>query len=331
MKVNGLNIRKINNYINCLNKELKEQMEEISISRGNYNDINKGIEGTTLYLQLNSYMKESVFPCISLAKYAKSSAEKMFFCNYLCILLYSFIELYAQCLNAYYNLDLIPVHKAANRNIINKGIVEQTKAGLSNISGKVVSIEKVIKELNEKYQTNEYFEAIKKILEMDEFRRLRELRHNQLHYQPIFGRFNQCYIPENKDFSINISPANADIDEREYHDFFSMSKRIVDGEIKLIYYFFEMIIDKKMLLKGEEEKEVCVVRCAKCKKKLLLPEEFILNMKELGAVLTFPHHEECNGIVDWEILNKIKVHPEKYNGIKNDVNEWLIGERFNKL
>ena len=190
MKITRWNVRKINKCINILSKELEEQMKGIHISNSNYNGMD--FTGISLYLHLSSYMNENIFPAMGLAKYVKSSAEKMFFCNYLCTLLYSFIELYAQCLNVYYNLDLVPIQKAVNRSVISHGgIVQQTKQGLFNISGKVVSIENVIKELNKEYQANEYFEKIKEILKVDEIRRLKELRNNQLHYQPIFGRFYQ--------------------------------------------------------------------------------------------------------------------------------------------
>lgn len=163
MKITCLNVRKINKFINNLSIELEEQMKGIQISNSNYNSMDMCLSGTPLYLQMNSYMKENIFPAMGLAKYAKLPSEKSFFCNYLCILLYSFVELYAQCLNVYYNLDLVPIHKSANRNVISYGgIVQQTKQGLSDISGKVVSIESVIRELNKKYQANEYFEMIKK-------------------------------------------------------------------------------------------------------------------------------------------------------------------------
>lgn len=328
MKINSLKVRKINKFINRLSKGLEEQMRDTQISNSNYNSEDMCIAGTPLYLHLNSYMNENVFPAMGLAKYAKSSAEKMFFCNYLCILLYSFIELYAQCLNVYYHLDLIPIHKAVDRSVISGGgIVEQTKQGLFDISGRVVSIESVIKELSKKYQTNEYFEIIKNILEMDEIRRLKELRNNQLHYQPVFGRFNQSYIPGNDGFfTINISPNNADIDKKEYFEFVSLSERIINEEIKLIYYFVEMIIDKKMLLKEEKERELCVVKCMKCKRDLLLPEEIISYMKVLEVLPVFPHNNECNGKVNLDIIRKVNVHPEKYCSIAFDAIRRTIGE-----
>lgn len=328
MKINRLNARKINKLINNLSKELEEQMKGIQITNSNYNDMGMCFSGTPLYLQLNSYMNQNIFPAMGFAKYAKSPSEKMFFCNYLCILLYSFIELYAQCLNVYYNLDLVPIHKAANRNVISYGgIVQQTKQGFFDISGKVVSIESVIKELSKKFQANEYFEMIKKILEVDEIRRLKELRNNQLHYQPIFGRFNQSYMPGKEGFFIfNVSPDNADIDKEEYVEFLSLSEKIVREEIKLIYYFYEMVIDKKMLLKEENERELCVVKCTKCKKDLLLPEEIILYMKVLEVFPTFPHNNECDGKVNLDIIRKINVHPEKYRSIAYDALRRISGE-----
>ncbi len=295
-------------------------MQEIQISNSNYNSKDMCFLGTPLYLHLNSYMNENIFPAIGFAKYAKSPSEEMFFCNYLCILLYSFIELYAQCLNVYYNLDLVPIRKAANRSMISHGgIVEQTKQGLFDISGKVVSIESVVKELSQKYQANEYFEMIKKILEVDEIRRLKELRNNQLHYQPVFGRFNQSYMPGNEGFfTFNVSPYNTDIDKKEYVEFLSLSERIVREEIKLIYYFHEMIIDKKMMLKDENERELCVVKCTKCNKDLLLPEEMISYMKVLEVLPAFPHDNECDGKVNLDIIRKVNVHPKKYRSIAYD-------------
>lgn len=328
MKITCLNVRKINKFIDNLSKELEEQMKGIQISNSNYNGMD--FTGISLYLHLSSYMNENIFPAMGLAKYAKSSAEKMFFCNYLCILLYSFIELYAQCLNVYYHLDLIPIHKAVNRSVISHGgIVQQTKQGLFDISGKVVSIESVIKELNRKYQANEYFEMIKKILEVDEIRRLKELRNNQLHYQPIFGRFNQSYMPGKEGFfTFNVSSKNAHIDKEEYVEFISLSETIAREEIKLIFYFYEMVIDKKMMRKEENEGELCVVKCTKCKKELLLPEEIISYMKAFEFIPTFPHNNECDGKVDLNIISKVNVHPEKYRSIALDAIRRISGEDY---
>lgn len=328
MKINCLNTRKINKFIDNLSKELEEQMKGIQINNSNYNSMDMCFSGTPLYLQLNSYMNENIFPAMGFAKYAKSPGEKMFFCNYLCILLYSFIELYAQCLNVYYDLDLMPIHKASNENVmLYGGIVQQTKQGLIDISGKVVSIESVINELSKKFQANEYFEMIKKILEVDEIRRLKELRNNQLHYQPIFGRFNQSYMPGKEGFfTFNVSPYNANIHKEEYAEFLSLSEKIVREEIKLIYYFYKMVTDKKMLLKEEKEKELCVVKCTKCKMDLLLPEEIISYMKVLGVFPTFPHNNECDGKVNLDIIRKINVHPEKYRSIAYDALRWISEE-----
>lgn len=328
MKITCLNVRKINKFIDNLSKELEEQMKGIQISNSNYNGMD--FTGISLYLHLSSYMNENIFPAMGFAKYAKSSAEKMFFCNYLCILLYSFIELYAQCLNVYYHLDLIPIHKAVNRSVISHGgIVQQTKQGLFDISGKVVSIESVIKELNRKYQANEYFEMIKKILEVDEIRRLKELRNNQLHYQPIFGRFNQSYMPGKEGFfTFNVSSKNADIDKEEYVEFISLSETIAREEIKLIFYFYEMVIDKKMMRKEENEGELCVIKCTKCKKELLLPEEIISYMKAFEFIPTFPHNNECDGKVDLNIIRKVNVHPEKYRSIALEAIRRISGEDY---
>lgn len=328
MKITCLNVRKINKCIDNLSKELENQMQGIQISNSNYNGMD--FTGNCLYQHLSNYMNENIFPAMGYAKYANTSAEKMFFCNYLCILLYSFIELYAQCLNVFYNLDLIPIHKAVNRSVISHGgIVQQTKQGLFDISGKVVSIEKVIKELDEKYQVNEYFEAIKKILGVDEMRRLKELRNNQLHYQPIFGRFNQSYMPGKEGFfSFNVSPQDADIDKEEYVEFISLSETIIREEIKLIFYFDEMVIDKKMLHKEENERELCAVKCTKCKKELLLPEEIISYMKAFEFIPTFPHNNECDGKVDLNIIRKVKVHPEKYRSIALDAIRRISGEDY---
>lgn len=328
MKITRWNVRKINKCIDILSKELEEQMKGIHISNSNYNGMD--FTGISLYLHLSSYMNENIFPAMGLAKYVKSSAEKMFFCNYLCTLLYSFIELYAQCLNVYYNLDLVPIQKAVNRSVISHGgIVQQTKQGLFNISGKVVSIENVIKELNKEYQANEYFEKIKEILKVDEIRRLKELRNNQLHYQPIFGRFYQSYMPGKEGFfTFNVSPQNADIDKEEYVEFISLSETIIREEIKLIFYFKEMVIDKKMLHKEEREGELCAVKCTKCKKELLLPEKIISYMEAFEYIPTFPHNNECDGKVDLNIVRKVKVHPEKYCSIALDAIRRISEEEY---
>ena len=87
-----------------------------------------------------------------------------------------------------------------------------------------------------------------------------------------------------------------------------------------------MVIDKKMLLKEENERELCVVKCTKCKKDLLLPEEIILYMKVLEVFPTFPHNNECDGKVNLDIIRKINVHPEKYRSIAYDALRRISGE-----
>lgn len=317
MIISQLNVKKINKLINELDKELEEQIKNARSNNNGFNDDNMIFSGTPLYTHLRNYISENIFPAYGLAKHTKTASEIMFFCNYLCILLYSFIELYAQSLNVYYNLDLIPIRKAVNRNVLtaqNIGIVEQTKKGLSKISGKAVSIENVISELEGKYQTNEYFEEIKRILKCIEIKRLKDLRNNQLHYQSIFGRYNQSYMPGPEAlFIFDIKPNNINIDEDEYSEFLQLSEDIIQKEIKLIFYFYEMILDQKMIKKDEAEEELCIVKCKECGEELMIPEEIISLLEKFELFPVIPHGNVCKGEIDLDIIRKINVHPEHYN------------------
>ena len=255
----------------------------------------------------------------------KQIARKCFFCNYLCVLLYAFIELYAQSLNVYYDLDLQPMNKKINDNLlIFNGIVEQTRNDLPKVNGSLVCIEKVRNQLKKYYQENEYFIQIQEELHSDEIKRLKNLRNNEVHYQSILGRYHQSYTPGKVNrfvFAVHLDCIN----KREYDEFLKLSEVIIHKEIGLIKLFYGMIFDKKMILKGQKEEELCVVKCKECGMELLIPQRTIVFLKALNILPTIKHNDGCQGVIDLTINERIKVHPEQYCSC---LYEWMhvIGE-----
>lgn len=325
MKISRVNIRKVNRLIKTLSKELEQLTNCLEINNVSFNGTNMILHGLPLCMHLKHYINENIFFAYGLAKYAKTDSEKMFFCNYLCVLLYAFIELYAQSLNVYYDLDLQPMRKKVNYDpLISDGIVEQTKQDLSKTNGAVVSIENVINQLKKDYQENEYFIQIQEELTSDEIKRLKDLRNNQVHYQSILGRYHQSYTPGKANcFVFDVHP-NC-INKREYDEFLKLSEVIIHKEIGLIKLFYGMIFDKKMILKGQKEEELCVVKCKECGKELLIPERTIVFLKALNMLPSIKHNDGCRGVIDLTINERIKVHPEQYCSCLYELMQ-IIGE-----
>ena len=241
--------------INKINSEIKDLMaayeDKLDFSRTKFSQYNVSdckYSGMLLITQMKSHVNDSILPAYVLARHSKSDEEKMFFCNYLCILLYSFLELYAQSLNAFYDLRILPVHKMpVNNPLMNAGVIEQSLVGLEKKQWKTVSIETVMKEIQRIYKSNEYFDDIRKIVESEEVARLKELRNYQMHYQSIFGRYTQSYSFQNNEsvFNMEINPKGKPFREKEYSLFLELANNIIEKEFNLTFCFLGMITDKK--------------------------------------------------------------------------------------
>lgn len=231
--------------------------------------------------------------------------------------MFSFIELYSQSLNVFYDLKLLPVHKCPMNNpLLGKraGIVEQIIDGVENKTGKTVTVENVIKGIEKCYKTNGYYNEIKKILESEEVLRLRELRNYQMHYQSIFSRYRQNYsfMDNESSFTMDVYPKDESFQEKEYDIFLTLAELIIDKEIELVSYFIQMFTDKKMIRLGAEEQEVGVIECLDCGKRFIFPKEIIDIYKKINFLVP---HETCKGRFDYKVLKKKFVHPELYNAI----------------
>ena len=316
---------------NKINSEIKDLVatyeDKVDFSKAKFSQYNVSdckYSGMLLITQMKSHVNDSILPAYVLARHSKSDDEKMFFCNYLCILLYSFLELYAQSLNVFYDLRILPVHKMpVNNPLMNAGVVEQSLEGLENKQGKTVSIETVMKEIQQIYKLNEYFAVIKKIVESEDMARLKELRNYQMHYQSIFCRFTQSYSFQNNEsvFNMEINPKGKPFREKEYSLFLELADNIIEKEFNLTSCFLGMITDKKMIRLDEEEKELCTIQCLKCKRRFAFPKEIIDLLKKVDFSVP---HSGCVGQFDFEVIEKSNVHPELHNRIILETMKLLV-------
>lgn len=316
MKINRTQEKKINLLIRSMTKNMEDRLKHPNMKYSNYNSEGTFIGGMPLLVHLQNYIKQNIFPAYAIAKYSISYEEKMFYCNYLCILMYSFIELYAQTLNVFYDLKLLPLHNMpANSPItVSTGVVEQSIRPLPYKDESVVSMKKVLMLINKNYKTNEYYEEIRNILKCAEISRLKALRNYQMHYQSIFSRYTQNYSLVNgkKVFTMNVNSKDKPINEREYVLFMELAESILEKEIELIYFFAEMIVDKKLIKCGEDEEEVCIVQCECCSKQFTLPQIAIEFFKTMDYSIP---HDRCEGRVSLESIRTIRIHPERWNSI----------------
>ena len=144
---------------------------------------------------LENYLISDILYCYFCMEFSISENKQAFYANTLVRLLGSFLDLYAQVLNNFYELELNPLRKDIAPNIFSEGVVTQAINGVkdSDKKYKSVSLNTVIKKIKSKYQTNEYFDAIEKILGEDEIQSMSILRNYETHYQSIFSKYNQSY------------------------------------------------------------------------------------------------------------------------------------------
>lgn len=111
---------------------------------------------------LENYLISDILYCYFCTEFSISENKQAFYANTLVRLLGSFLDLYAQVLNNFYDLELNPLRKDIAPNIFSEGVVTQAINGVkdSDKKYKSVSLNTVIKKIKSKYQTNEYFDAI---------------------------------------------------------------------------------------------------------------------------------------------------------------------------
>ena len=186
---------------------------------------------------------------------------------------------------------------------------------MGNSVGSPVSIQNVIKKLEDDYSSNEYFDNIKTILDSDEMTTMKILRNYVSHYQLIFSKFSNSYQFYNNGGSIKkFNFQGSSLDEQEYTLFLSLAKEVISQQIDLIYNFNKMYTDKKMIKVGELIKKVYEYKCPTCNFKI--PVTDVLKFAHDKELELFIAHNDCNSkeCLEW-INNEYEVHPEKYDFI----------------
>lgn len=313
---------KINKEYNLLKKDIENKLKE-STKHGDFNDFRVlGMEHEIL----KEYLYNEVLYCFVKTVYSSDTREKRFYSNVLIRLFGSFIDLYAQILNSFYDLKLIPLRKDISPayEISGRGIITQAINGVGNLGGAgIVQIKKVCTELELKYTTNEYFDNIKEIISSEELKAMSVLRNYVTHYQPIFSEFNYSYSSRDTSNVWTYGYTHSGIDETEYRELISLSSKVINLVVELILNFNMMYFKRKLVKKNEDTVNIHILKCPECNRKFQITENFkdyydsnMIKINHEGCL-----SEECLSLID----TTIEVHPEKFqsmveqelNSIKN--------------
>lgn len=278
---------------------------------------------------LENYLISDILYCYFCMECSFSEKKRAFYANILVRLLGSFLDLYAQVLNNFYDLELNPLRKDIAPTILSEGVVTQAINGVKNSDKKYksVSLNAVIKKIKRKYIINEYFEAIEEILGEEEIQTLNILRNYETHYQSIFSKYNQSYSFDgsglyNKSFTTNGSI----YDEDEFNKFVELSKKVINLYSGLIYYFNKMLFDRKLIEQGKNPEKVYILQCPECLEKFLFTDLQRIAY-DYGFNITI-EHINCfsKKYLTWT-NEKMEVHPERYNQmIFNEIEETKNGK-----
>ena len=294
---------------------VEEKRDYLNKSLSNFSEFNLVNTLETYSFQLEEYMFEQVCRCFRKVLTGENEADKAFYLNILAKFLGDFLDLYAQILNNFYDLELVPLRKDFNPGSIKGGIVSQALNGVGNSVGSTVSIQNVISKLESDYYSNEYFDKIKTILDSDEMTTMKTLRNYVSHYQLIFSKFSNGYQFYSDGGSVKkFNVQGSSLDEQEYALFFNLAKEVISLQIDLIYNFNKMYTDKKMIKVGELIKKVYEYKCPTCNFKI--PVTDVLKFAHDKELELFIAHNDCNSkkCLEW-INNEYEVHPEKYDFI----------------
>jgi hypothetical protein len=309
---------KINREYNFLKKDIENKLKK-SLKSSGFNPIShfNGFD-----YQLENYMYEEILYCLVRASYSNDINEQRFHSNILIRLLASFLDLYAQILNSFYDLELDPLRNNITPIYGDYGIVKQAINGVDNLKrSKPVTLKKVYQSLESNYSSNEYFDNIKEIIHSKELESLNILRNYVTHYQSIFSRYSQNYSFDNNKPIKRIFRINGSIlDKQEHDDFISLALKIINLEVDLIFNFKLMYYNKKMIKKNESTKIAYVLECPDCKRKFPVTE-VIKKFYEENGKLKIEHKE---------IVNKKDCLSEKYLNLTNETIE-IHPEKFGQL
>lgn len=279
--------------------------------------------------QLEDFYTNDILYCYLCMKYSYSKKNKAFYANTLVRLLGSFLDFYAQTLNNFYDLELVPLRKEIKPSIIGDGIVAQAIKGVGNSNNqyKPVTLTEVRKKINQDYDTNEYYEKIEKILDDSNIIAMNILRNYETHFQSIFSNISQSYSFDGKGSSHKvIFLSGSTYKTEEFDKFTTLSENIIDLYRDLIFNFNKMVFDKKLVPKNKNQEEVFIFQCPKCLQKFNFTE---LQKVTINYDLKFTlNHENChsNEFLIWT-GEKMMVHPEKYEQmLLNEVESTKKGE-----
>lgn len=277
----------------------EELRDSLKLSNFNLYDV----VPNTFYLQLREYLDDGILYAFLHMKYSINHREKAFYANILTRLFGSYLDLYAQCLNNFYNLNLSPLNKEMAP--LFESIISQALKNPNNVKKiEKVSMENVRNKLSNKYIKNVYFEEIESLLDKEELKSMKILRNYVTHYQPLYANMNQ-YVSTRKYFKVfTINKADYNLESQEIDKFIDLSEKVIKVYIKLLFYLNKMVLDEKMIPIGEEKK---LVYLAKKKdgdnEKVAVPRELIEDFKK-----NFPEQFVFSEETEF-------VHPEKYNQI----------------
>lgn len=314
---NQLNIKK---EFNLLKNKIEDKLRE-STEHGDFNDF-RGMKYDMAPMILEDFLYNEVLYCYIKTVYSSDTQEKRFHSNVLIRLFGSFLDLYAQILNSFYDLKLIPLRKdISSANGI--GIITQAINGVYNLNGAdIVQIKKVCKKLESEYTTNEYFDNIKKIISSKELEAMNVLRNYVTHYQSIFSEFNHSYFStgdsSNRRTYVYIPSG---IDEEEYKKLISLSDKVIDLVVELILNFNMMYYKRKLVKKNEDTFNLHILKCPECNGKFQITERF---KKYYNSYMIKIKHEGCLSKEYLSLIDTtIEVHPEKYLSRIEEENKFI--------
>ena len=311
----------INKEYDLFKKDIENKLRE-STKPGDFNDF-RGMENGMECRVLEDYLYNEILYCFIKTVYSSDTQEKRFHSNVLIRLFGSFLDLYAQILNSFYDLKLIPLRKniSSAYGIFGPGIIAQAINGVDELRGaKIVQIENVCREIELKYTTNEYYNNIRKIISSKELKAMGILRNYVTHYQSIFSEFNCSYLSTG-DTSTRRTYGykGSGIDETEYENLISLSREVVDLIVELILNFNMMYFKRKLVKKNEDTVNIHILKCPECNKKFQITE---LLKKYYNSYMIKIKHEGCLSKEYLSLIDTtIEVHPERYQSmIKEEIN-----------
>lgn len=308
---NDKDLEKITIEKNRIIEILNIRSKEIKLS--DFNEQSEFMFGEILSMKIKYYLNKMIIPTFACVKNSDVDEQRAYYANYLIRLLGSFLDMYAQVLNNYYGLKLNPLKKHYQSSIFEKeNTIHKFLKQKSIENYNIVTVNRVMKNLDENYHSNEAFVNIKDILNKDIIRNiLLDLRNYETHFQSIFSMYNMYYDPTTMLRSMSFNNTHDFIDKEEFTDFLNITEKIILLYIDLIVQFEFMYKNRKMIEKKfDVSSHVFTSTCLKCGNKFLIDKINFELIKTKNLKLKC-FSDSCNGVQSLEFSEKIEVHPEK--------------------